>query len=96
MLKSISDLTPLLGRVSTLFMAQQSKCPKTTPFCPPKSGSSLRSSVTTATTTTSEGTQVEWKPPETARMKQGRDPKNNGGTGKRRAQGLTKKGKKHY
>lgn len=59
MLKSISDLAPLLGRVSTLFMAQQNKCPKTTPFCPPNSGFSLRSSVTTATTTAFEGTQVQ-------------------------------------
>lgn len=82
MLKSISDLAPLLERVSTLFMAQQYKCSKRTPLCPPNNDASPRSSVTT---TAFEGTQVQWKPPETARMKQGRDPKNNGGTRKRRA-----------
>lgn len=36
--KGITNLAPLLGKMSAPFMAQLCKCHKTTPLCPPTTG----------------------------------------------------------
>ena len=64
--KGITDLAPLLGRMSGLFVAQLCKCHKTSPLCPPTTVL-LRKSVTTATTTAFVVTQLQWKPPESSK-----------------------------
>lgn len=92
--KQITNLAPLLGRMSALFMARQCIC---------------HSSPLSPTTVLLWGAVPPLPPPQLlwrhrcnrslqkpARMKQGRDPKNNGDTGKRKGWGLPKKGKKSY
>lgn len=87
--KWITDLAPLSGRMTALFMAQ--------PWKHPTNNSASLSSASTATTTASVGTQVQWKPSESSKDEIGKgSPKNNRDMGKRKARGLPKSSKKNY